>query len=272
LGFWGFGVLGKKGLNYKMGQNKPTPAYNQGSGAGGKMYLTSPQNTHVFNVGEEFVLELRVDTESQEVGGYDAVIKYDDHILEFIKADNLIPDFEMFTNELAFPGDSGKQVTVTGIMQLEKQKAFAFHQEPVARLTFRPKQAGVTSLSFDFTKGETNDSNLVLINTEEILSSVEDFRVIAGSAHTLKIGQTYTDPETKLTAKLKKITMPDDKCNDCTTDAEIEFGYQARKNESITFVNGGFDGKTVDTKKVFERTIEVRNITSQSLEISVIPD
>ncbi len=265
----GVGILAKKSSFMGLGGNKPTPTSSNSKEKGGKMYLASTFGNHVFPVNEEFSLDLYIDTNSQEVGGYDAVISYDDSILEFVKAENLVSDFEMFSNELPSTSDTYTFLTITGIMKLEKQKPVAFQKEPVSRLIFRAKRAGSTALEFKFTQGETDDSNIVLMNTKEILDEVESFNVSFGDSHSLKVGKSYTDPTSKLTVKLVKIITPDSQCNDCTTDAELELTRGTEK-ALLTFSNGGFAGKIADTKAALGHDIEVSNITDQAIDVSII--
>lgn len=266
-------LLAKKSSFMGLGGNKPTPTTNNSMEKGGKMYLASTTDSRSFPINEEFSLDLRIDTNSQEVGGYDAVMFYDSNLLEFIKADNLVPDFELFTNESQVPGEtSTKRLTITGIMQLEKQKPFAFNQEPVAHIIFRAKKAGSSTIKFDFTPDETSDSNLVLINTEEILSEVSHFTIAAGIGHSLKVGQAYTDPSSKISVKVVKIITPEKTCNDCMIDAELEITSASGEKQTAIFSNGGFAGKMNDSKKIFQASIEVSNITAQAIEVSIIPE
>lgn len=266
-------VMVKKGSFIGMGGNKPTQSPENSMKKGGKMYLASISGSHTFPVNEEFSLDLRIDTNSQEVGGYDAVMFYDSNLLEFVKVENLVPDFELFTNESQVPGEtSTTRLTITGIMQLEKQKPFAFNQEPVAHIVFRAKKAGSSTIKFDFTQGETSDSNLVLINTDEILSEVTNFTIVTGASHILKIGQTYTDSSTKVSAKLVKIITPEKNCNDCMIDAQLEITSASGEKQTSTFSNGGFAGKISDSKNMYKVSIEISNITEQSIDISIIPE
>ena len=261
-------VVARKGNFSLTGGPKPTPTPSQPVVAG-RMYLTSPGNQQVFHVGDTIALDLRVDTLSQEIGGYDAVIHFDNTTIEFVKAENLVKDFDMFNNVIKLPGDTGETLTLTGIMKLETQTPFVFNQEPIARLTFKAKKVGPAPLTFKFEKGETNDSNLVLINTEEVLGEVQNFDLSIGNGRTLKEGGAFTDPASGATIKVDRITIPEPQCNDCTIDAIVTVTLSSGEMSTLTFSNGGIAGQLVDTKKVSGLVLEVSNITEKSLELSV---
>ena len=262
----------KKGLLLPFGRPEatPTPQTQSQSAIDGKMFLASTQGKKVFRIGEDIVLDLRIDTVRQEIGGYDAVMNYDRSMLEFISATNLVKDFEMFRNVAQPTSDTESTVTITGIMKLDSQTPYAFQQDPVARLVFKAKKNGLAKIAFMFTKGETNDSNLVLLDTQEILGAVEDFSFSVANVRNLGVGKSYTEPQSSLMIKVDKITTPPANCNDCTTDAMFTFSLKG-KTQSAIFSNGGIAGKLVDSQNILGFIVEVENITEKSVQVSVVP-
>ena len=149
-----------------------------------------------------------------------------------------------------------------------------FSKRPVAQLTFKAIQLGSTTLEFKFEKGQTNDSNLVMVTTDEILTEVENFIVNVAESKSLSTGGSFiykTDTGSTITFTVDDIRIPENQCADCFIEADIT-AVMGEKTESFTFVNGGIAGKIVDTKTVHGHSVQVGDITADSLLLSILSE
>lgn len=152
--------------------------------------LTLTPSSGTFNKGCSFSLDVRLDTGSAQTDGTDAIIEYD---LSRLTATSITsgsiysdyPNNNICENNPEFCPGIGR-VSVSGL----STSAFS-GQGSLAVVNFTVKDnapTGVTQVTFDFTKSETTDSNVVQKGTaSDILSSVTNgsYTIGTGSCGTL---------------------------------------------------------------------------------------
>lgn len=111
-----------------------------------------------FKVGEIVTVNVRVNTGGHPTDGIDLVLNFDPKILEASTASliktTIYPDYP----QMRVDSKVGL-VQISGISGVE---GGTFKGEGVlATINFKAKAAGKTTLTIDYTKGQTNDSNVV---------------------------------------------------------------------------------------------------------------
>lgn len=111
-----------------------------------------------FKVGKVVTVNVRVNTGERRTDGIDLVLNFDPKILEATPASliktTIYPDYP----QMRVDSKVGL-VQISGISGVEGK---TFKGEGIlATINFRAKAAGKTTLTIDFAKGQTNDSNVV---------------------------------------------------------------------------------------------------------------
>lgn len=136
---------------------------------GGKITL-STLNTNIFTKQIIPVL-VTIDTSSYSVGGVDVVIHFDPSMLE--ATSGAVIKGKIFDDYPLTAVDSKKGlVSISGVSSMNNSFSGI---GLFATVNFKAKIKGTTSLTVDFTKGSTMDSNLVDLNTsKDILDRVSN--------------------------------------------------------------------------------------------------
>lgn len=132
-----------------------------------KMFFSFSSPTLIIN--KESEIKIMIDTRGKIITGADAVVKYDPNLLSIKKVvpGKLFPYYPI----LKIKKDKGR-VEITGTIVSPDQQSFNGAGE-LASLLVEPLTEGEISLSFDFTSGKTNDSNLAEKGTgNDILEEV----------------------------------------------------------------------------------------------------
>lgn len=118
----------------------------------------SPQN-QTLTLNKPFKVKIMVNTNKQNASAVDTVISYDPKFLktaeENITPGTIFPSYPLIKND---PQKGEIDITATTIDP--KQTPFQGY-DVFATIEFTPIKTGQTNLSFDFTKGKTNDSNII---------------------------------------------------------------------------------------------------------------
>lgn len=133
-----------------------------------KMFFSFSSST--LKVNKESEIKIMIETGGKLITGADVVIKYDPDLLTIKKIvpGKLFPYYPI----LKIKKDKG-QVEITGTIVSPEQQSFDGVGE-LASLSVVPLKEGEISLSFDFTSGKTNDSNLAEKGTgKDVLKEVE---------------------------------------------------------------------------------------------------
>jgi len=115
-------------------------------------HLSFSPSTTTVTVGETFDVDVLVDTGGQAVDGVDAIISYDQDLLEAV---SVTAGSFLFTttNSLATAG----KIKIYGVAESGSPKTGT---GTLATITLRAKSAGEATLTFDCQSGVTTDSNI----------------------------------------------------------------------------------------------------------------
>lgn len=226
---------------------------------GGSLRLEYEQGHSVFAVGEDMTVILYANSVGQNVSGYDALLTYDATQLEFVSAESLVDSFNIFTNTDNDP------VLVSGVRDFDNEATFIFDETPVAVLTFRALSEGAHPIDFSYVEDDTRDSNLVSMQTEDILSSVQGITLYAGNSTEAAVGETVElDDQASFT--VQSISVPEDNCFDCPVTVNIRI-QKGTDSEDVRFSLYGFDGALTQSTQALGYVIEVEDVTETSLQV-----
>lgn len=127
-----------------------------------------------FVVGEAVPVLVMIDTGGSKVSGADLIVSFDPKLLEAtsggVIAGTIFDEYPLKSVDKA-----KGIIAISGISSLGNS---FIGRGLFATLNLRAKEAGVTSLGIDFTKGQTSESNLVENTTsEDILKSVDNLKI-----------------------------------------------------------------------------------------------
>ncbi|EKD84796.1 MAG: hypothetical protein ACD_38C00158G0005 [uncultured bacterium] len=124
--------------------------------SGGRISLAAPKTSIL--VKEVIPVKVKIESGGNTLGGADVIIKYDPKILEATQG--AIIRGAIF-DEYPFVSLDSKTglISISGISSIGE--GFKGAEGDFATITFKAKSKGATSLSVDFQKGSTADSNLV---------------------------------------------------------------------------------------------------------------
>ncbi len=115
-------------------------------------HLSFSPSTTTVTVGETFDVDVLVDTGGQAVDGVDAIISYDQDLLEAVSV-TAGSFLSTTTNSLATAG----KIKIYGVAESGSPKTGT---GTLATITLRAKSAGEATLTFDCQSGVTTDSNI----------------------------------------------------------------------------------------------------------------
>ncbi len=217
----------------------------------------------IFSIDENIRVTLYANSDGMSIGGYDAVFVVPEEDATLVSAESLIDDFTLYTNT-----EEGL-LSVTGVKDLNADVEYIFNNEPIAVVEFKPQRTGAISIDFDFQKGETRDSNLVIPSTDDVLASVEGVTVYVGEVETAQEGSVI-QLDVSTTATVVGFGPGPADCIDCPSTAELEV-TQGNNTEKLTFSTGGIANISSDSKEAFGYLIEVGDIAETSLQVRYIP-
>lgn len=128
--------------------------------------LALSPSTDSISIGDEFDIEIIVDTDGVDVDGVDAVIDYDNTRLSVVS----VTEGTIFSTYPLNEVSSGT-ISLSGIDLTTPFNGTG----TLGTIRFRALQEGTADVEFDFTPGSTTDSNVAdSITTDDILDSVTD--------------------------------------------------------------------------------------------------
>ncbi len=167
---------------------------NQVSSSGARLYFSNPRPANPQKVGSQFAIDVMLDTGGQDVDGVDAKVHYDNTLLSGISVEG---------SETSFSSFPLREVdNSNGVIELSANIGSSTSGTPVngsgvvvGTIMFNPLpnssvEALRTQLTYNFSPGSRNDSNVVLSGTTtdpvDILESVEstDIEVLFGGTPT----------------------------------------------------------------------------------------
>jgi len=144
------------GINYL--KTVPQPQTPVAAEAGAILGFAPAQET--VKVGEEFEVELTLDTKGVATSGTDVIINYDPTVVEVL---NVRPGLLYQKYPLNEVDAGGGKIGFSGVT--EPPKTFA-GRGTLAYLKLKPLKAGTATLTIQFEKGGTTDSNVVQAESE----------------------------------------------------------------------------------------------------------
>ena len=164
------------------------------SSAGARLYFSSPVPANPQSEGGTFTLDILADTGGQQIDAIDARISFDESILELLSLDQGTEAAFTSYPALDFDNSSGTAVISANVGSDSSSNPAVGSALHVGTLTFRADLVTFTSqVSYDFTRGDRNDSNMVLSGTWQTQDPV-DILASVGSADILIISGPTTTP------------------------------------------------------------------------------
>lgn len=150
---------------------------NATSTSGPKLHFSNPTPANPQSVNSNFTINVLMDTDGQNVSGFDAIVNYDSTVLTAVNAtQGSVSQFVSYPSlDVTTPGT----VVISGNVGASSSTSVNGTDLHVGTITFRPTATSAgTDLNYDFTAGSRNDSNIVLSGSpdgdpQDILASVE---------------------------------------------------------------------------------------------------
>lgn len=223
----------------------------------GTMKLVSQQDQQIYLLGQEIDLFLYASSQQSPVIGYDAVLNFDTAQISYDTSENMLAAFDFFVHT------SPDGVAITAVKKLAQEKGLVFTDTPLARLTFIAKKQGVFTIEPAFRPGATDDSNLVTVQSSDILSDRMGYLGYVGQETRVLKGSSKQLPDSSITLKLDEVVIPAPQCADCDEKVVLSVS-QGDKVEKLTFIQGGLEGKPFDARRAFEMIFEIGDYDESS--------
>ncbi len=161
---------------------------NQVSSSGARLYFSNPRPANPQKVGSQFAIDVMLDTGGQDVDGVDARIHFDKTILSGVTVQTSGGVFS------SFPANNVDNTN--GLVVLSANVGSSTSTSPVngsdlvvGTILYNPTSASSgTNLTYDFSPGSRNDSNVVLSGTTtdpvDILESVSNASIVVTATST----------------------------------------------------------------------------------------
>lgn len=138
----------------------------QESLVGGKLSFSN-ENNNCCVVGQPVTIGLIANSSGQPINGFDGVILFDKSVLSFKSSSVDNDKFDIITVS------NSKGMSVAGILKSSETQPIVV-SDKVVSLVFIPLKEGQVSLTYKFTPGRTDDSNIVMADSTDILKSVSN--------------------------------------------------------------------------------------------------
>jgi hypothetical protein len=154
---------------------------------GAKLYLEPP--TGSYETGKQFQSRITLDTEGAQAAGADAYLTFDKRVLKVVN----IVEGKIFDTYIGkdFDNENGT-LSISGIFSLDNKTGFN-GKDVFATIVFEGVAPGTSKVSFDFSKGEINDSNVAVFT-----SSKDDLTSATGATYTITQSQNPKNPSSNL--------------------------------------------------------------------------
>lgn len=155
--------------------------------------MLSPE-TGNFAIGDEFDVNIMLDTVGEEVNGVDVTINYDSTMLDVVT----LTEGTLFGNYPIKSASAGV-VTFTGIITTGSPTGYT-GQGVFGTVKFKVKQTGTAQVTFDFTQGAIADSNVVSKTSgQDLLTAVTNGSYILSPSSNVGTTDTNTTTTTATT-------------------------------------------------------------------------
>ncbi|OGK21533.1 hypothetical protein A3C23_04825 [Candidatus Roizmanbacteria bacterium RIFCSPHIGHO2_02_FULL_37_13b] len=209
-----------------------TPATTTPPPLGGASYKFIPTTVKT-GLGGTFEIAIDVDSGKYKLVGADLFLKYDSTKLavQQVKSGNF---FEFATSDLSVPGSAYVVGVVTNLDQLKSGRG------TLATLVVKPLTLGNSTMTVQCTQGQTNDSNIVDGNAEDVINCSLNETVSVNVSDTVQITPSVsvipsiTTPNPTSSLCLKK-TNGDCNCSDNIDIVDFEFWRKEYAKELSSF-------------------------------------
>ena len=211
----------------------------------------------------QFKVILYGSTGGQEIGGYDAVLNFDNDSLHFVSGESLLPALQFFSQAR----DDGS-LSLTGVKELQSEQNVILDKTPLAELVFDVVLPGSGGIDLLFHAGDTDDSNLIILTTEDILGEVGNLELLFGNEVKITSGEVYSIPGGNIQVTVEPVATLPPVCNDCQTKVIINVN-NGTESKDLEFILGGIAGFTGDAKRAHGYAFEVGAIERNSVTLRI---
>ncbi len=149
----------------------------------GTASLTLSPATKSVKVGEQFTLDVMLDTAGDLSSGVDLSMNYDPKLLDVVDSDAAADGIQIAPATVFDFSPQNLVTLATGHIdfsasQQATSKGVAVTGQKIATITFKTKSAGSATVSFDFTPGSLDDTNVIKIeDARDLLNTIEESTV-----------------------------------------------------------------------------------------------
>lgn len=137
----------------------------------GSIGLSQKGNQSSYRRNQQVTFFVYADSRSQEVTGYDAVLRYNPEELRFESVKTVIEDIDIL--ETVEPvNETNEEVYITGVQSLSRKDPFVFENTALAEVTFTVLSGDEVNVDVVYEPGSRVDSNLLTANNQDIISDV----------------------------------------------------------------------------------------------------
>ncbi len=151
-----------------------------------------------FKANDSFDVNIILDSGGGKVGGVDVYLTFNQNVLNLVDIENGTI-FSQYVGKSI--NNSAGSAAISGITS-NKDNAFS-SSDTFATLKFKAISAGTSEVKFDFTPGNTRDSNVVDFDSGDILTSV-----VNGSYTVTGVGGTGSTGSTTVSGPTATKTIP----------------------------------------------------------------
>lgn len=121
-------------------------------------------------INDNFVVTVSADSGQKNIVGYDLILYYDPSVTQFVKAESLLPDFQVY------PYEKGNYILITAVKGVQSQSQSIFSGSRILSFTFTAKKIGKNNLSLRSSFGNEN-TKLVTDKTESLNPKLNDLQI-----------------------------------------------------------------------------------------------
>jgi len=121
-------------------------------------------------INNNFTVTVSANSNQKNIVGYDLILYYDSLAMEFIKAESLLPDFQIYSYKRE------NYVIITAVKGLQNQNLSVFSENKILSFTFLGKKIGKNSLSLRSSLGNEK-TKLVTDKTETLNPKLSDLQI-----------------------------------------------------------------------------------------------
>ena len=121
-------------------------------------------------INNNFTVTVSASSGQKNIVGYDLILYYDPSVTEFIKAESLLPDFQIYSYKRE------NYVIITAVKGLQSQSPSVFSDNKILSFSFVGKKIGKNSLSLRSNLGNEK-TKLVTDKTESLNPKLSDLQI-----------------------------------------------------------------------------------------------